>query len=49
MFRYKMLYDEGGTWVDMDMICIKPLIFHEKLYFYYPLNYYLKNNIQKNH
>jgi len=33
LFRYKMLYDEGGTWVDMDMICIKPLIFHEKFVF----------------
>ena len=23
MFRYKMLYDKGNYWVDMDMICLK--------------------------
>ena len=33
LFRYKLLYEEGGTWVDMDMICIKPLIFHENFVF----------------
>lgn len=23
-FRFKLLYEQGGTWVDMDMICLKP-------------------------
>ena len=27
LFRYKLLYDKGGYWVDMDMICLKYLNF----------------------
>ena len=27
MFRYKLLYDKGGYWVDTDMICVKQLDF----------------------
>jgi hypothetical protein len=23
-FRYKMLYEKGGWWIDLDMICLKP-------------------------
>ncbi len=23
VFRYKLLYDQGGVWVDMDVICLK--------------------------
>lgn len=23
-FRFKLLYEQGGTWVDMDMVCLKP-------------------------
>jgi hypothetical protein len=33
MFRYKMLYDNGGYWVDMDMICRKPFNFKESYVF----------------
>jgi len=25
MFRYKLLYDKGGWWADLDLICLKPL------------------------
>jgi len=25
IFRYKLLYDKGGWWVDMDVTCLKPL------------------------
>lgn len=25
MFRYKLLYDLGGYWSDMDMICLKKI------------------------
>ena len=24
MFRYKMLYDNGGVWFDLDIICVRP-------------------------
>ena len=33
IFRYKMLYEKGGYWVDMDMICIKKLNFNEPYIF----------------
>ena len=29
-FRYKMLYELGGYWVDMDMTCLKPFDFEEE-------------------
>lgn len=33
LFRYKMLYEKGGYWVDLDMICLKPLNFKNKYVF----------------
>ncbi len=33
LFRYRMLYLKGGYWVDLDMICIKPLKFKEPYVF----------------
>ena len=33
IFRYKMLYDKGGYWVDLDMIALKPLKFRESYIF----------------
>lgn len=33
MFRYKMLLDKGGYWVDMDMICVRPFNFVEDYVF----------------
>lgn len=27
IFRYKLLYEQGGWWVDMDVTCLKPLNF----------------------
>lgn len=33
LFRYKMLYLNGGYWVDLDMICLKPLKFRERYIF----------------
>jgi len=33
IFRYKMLYDKGGYWVDLDMIAIKKLDFTEPYIF----------------
>ena len=32
-FRYKMLYELGGYWVDMDMTCLKPFDFEEEYVF----------------
>lgn len=33
MFRYKLLYDKGGFWVDMDMVCLKAFVFPEPYVF----------------
>lgn len=33
VFRYKLLHDQGGWWVDMDVICLKPLDFDRDLVF----------------
>lgn len=33
IFRYKLLYDKGGYWIDMDMICFKPFNFKEEYVF----------------
>lgn len=33
LFRYKLLYEKGGWWVDMDVTCLKPFNF-DKPYFF---------------
>jgi hypothetical protein len=33
LFRYKLLYEYGGYWVDMDVTCLKPLDFAEPYLF----------------
>ncbi len=33
IFRYKLLYEKGGWWVDMDVTCLKPLNFKEDFVF----------------
>ncbi|MEX2590961.1 MAG: glycosyltransferase [Chitinophagales bacterium] len=35
IFRYKLLYERGGWWVDMDLTCLKE-IYTEKAYFFRP-------------
>lgn len=35
IFRYKLLYERGGWWVDMDLTCLKK-IYTEKDYFFRP-------------
>ena len=32
-FRYRMLYELGGYWVDMDMVCLKPFDFEDEYVF----------------
>lgn len=33
IFRYKLLYEQGGWWVDMDVTCLKPFDFLEPYIF----------------
>jgi len=33
IFRYKLLYENGGWWVDMDVSCLKPFDFPESYFF----------------
>jgi mannosyltransferase OCH1-like enzyme len=33
IFRYKLLYEFGGWWTDMDITCLKPLVFEEEFVF----------------
>ena len=33
LFRYKLLYERGGYWVDMDVTCLKPFTFKERYLF----------------
>lgn len=33
IFRYKLLYDHGGWWVDMDVTCLQPLQAESPYYF----------------
>lgn len=33
IFRYKLLYLHGGWWVDMDITCLKPLVFSDDYVF----------------
>jgi hypothetical protein len=33
LFRYKLLYEHGGYWVDMDVTCLRPLDFPEPYVF----------------
>ncbi len=33
IFRYKLLYEKGGWWSDMDITCLQPLAFPEPYFF----------------
>jgi hypothetical protein len=33
IFRYKLLYEKGGWWTDMDVTCLKPLDFDQPYFF----------------
>jgi hypothetical protein len=33
LFRYKLLLDKGGYWVDMDMVCLRPFNFKDQYVF----------------
>lgn len=33
LFRYKLLYEHGGWWVDMDIVCLRTFDFEEEYFF----------------
>jgi hypothetical protein len=33
LFRYQLLYEKGGWWVDMDVVCLKPFDFNDDFVF----------------
>jgi len=47
IFRYKLLYEKGGWWTDMDMCCLKPLDFSEPYIFRDHHNMMVVGNIMK--
>ncbi len=47
IFRYKLLYDQGGWWTDMDVVCLKPLSFEEEYVFRTHHDFPVVGNIMK--
>lgn len=47
LFRYKLLYEHGGWWTDMDVICLKPLDFEEEYVFRTHHDFPVVGNIMK--
>jgi len=46
LFRYKLLYEKGGYWVDMDVTCLQPFNFKEP-YIFRPHRVGVVGNIMK--
>ena len=47
IFRYKLLHDVGGWWVDMDVTCLKPFSYNEPYFFRHHHSLPLVGNIMK--
>ena len=47
IFRYKLLYERGGWWVDMDVCCLKPFDFESPYVFRTHHNLRMVGNIMK--
>ncbi len=47
IFRYKLLYEVGGWWVDMDVTCLKPFDFVEPYFFRNHWKYPVVGNVMK--
>jgi hypothetical protein len=47
LFRYKLLYEHGGWWVDMDVTCLKPFNFDEPYVFRVHHDFPVVGNIMK--
>ena len=45
IFRYKLLYDKGGIWVDMDLVCIKYFELSNPYVFASEINDQKKSNV----
>ena len=39
LFRYKLLFEKGGYWVDLDMVCLRHFDFNEKYIFSSEMNF----------
>ncbi|MBL7777703.1 MAG: hypothetical protein JNK66_05310 [Chitinophagales bacterium] len=47
IFRYKLLFDKGGWWVDMDITCLKPLDYEKPYFFRKHHNLNVVGNVMK--
>lgn len=47
IFRYKLLYEKGGWWVDMDVTCLKPLNLNAPYFFRQHHDLKLVGNVMK--
>lgn len=47
IFRYKLLYEIGGWWVDMDVTCLKQFVYDEPYFFRHHHSLPLVGNIMK--
>lgn len=47
IFRYKLLYEKGGWWVDMDVCCLKPFDFAQEYVFRSHHDFPVVGNIMK--
>lgn len=47
IFRYKLLYEKGGWWVDMDITCLQPLTFETPYVFRYHHKSHAVGNLMK--
>lgn len=47
IFRYKLLYEYGGWWVDMDVVCLKPFDFNEPYIFRTHHDFAMVGNMMK--
>lgn len=47
IFRYKLLYEKGGWWVDMDLTCLKPFNFEDDYFFRSHWKYKVVGNAMK--
>jgi len=47
IFRYKLLFEHGGWWADMDVVCLKPLNFCEPFVFRTHHDFLVVGNVMK--
>ena len=44
-FRYELLYQRGGVWVDLDVVCLRPLTLDEPILFGYENPQWINNAV----